>query len=76
MTAVLRTRIISTVLLAAGLTACSDAVDPWSEHPETGRWFSPEQMPERIPNRVSISRSLIDWFVTSHGGTVEGAFSP
>jgi NAD+ diphosphatase len=29
-------------------------------------WYGPQELP-RIPDRVSIARRLIDWFVASHG---------
>jgi NAD+ diphosphatase len=29
------------------------------------QWFSPEQLPD-IPDKISISRALIDWFVDKH----------
>lgn len=33
-------------------------------------WFTVDSLP-RIPGRLSIARSLIDWFIEQQGGTVE-----
>lgn len=30
-------------------------------------WFGPAELPERIPDRYSIARRLIEWFVSEHG---------
>ncbi len=34
---------------------------------EDARWFSPQELPERIPDTYSIARRLIEWFVSEHG---------
>jgi NAD+ diphosphatase len=34
-------------------------------------WYSPDRLP-RIPDRISVARRLIDWFVEAHGQTAAG----
>jgi NAD+ diphosphatase len=36
------------------------------------RWFTVKDLP-RIPDKVSISRRLIDWFIDQHRGDPEGS---
>lgn len=43
-------------------------IDP-TELADAG-WFTPDNMPQ-IPNRISISRRLIDWYLTKHGKVID-----
>jgi NAD+ diphosphatase len=38
-------------------------------------WHAPHALPRRIPDRISVARKLIDWFVDTHGGPSAGRSS-
>ncbi len=41
----------------------SGEIRPDGKEIEEAAWFSVEEIPQRIPRKVSISRKLIDWFI-------------
>jgi NADH pyrophosphatase NudC (nudix superfamily) len=37
---------------------------------EEADWYSPKDIPRRIPDKASVARRLIDWFAAEYGGGV------
>ncbi len=42
-------------------------ITPDPEEIDDAGWFGPGDLPERIPHRISISRRLVEWFVSEYG---------
>ncbi len=44
----------------------SGEITPDGKEIEEAHWFTPEEIPEKIPGRLSIAHALINWFVENH----------